>query len=161
MKLINRIFEIQQTSIKILLNLGRDIKYQIFLSLITELYWPFLHFRATSVTGSAVNELHQRGSHNMCSVIQLKAMKCCFLCCMLLSFIWDTRHVSYYKCLVFFTYAYIFWHSVRSPHPESVNGFKEDSELTIQLHQTLADMEAGLAGERQDITKPQCSYLQK
>ncbi|XP_043973870.1 protein cordon-bleu isoform X2 [Gambusia affinis] len=35
--------------------------------------------------------------------------------------------------------------SVRSPHPESVNGFKEDSELTIQLHQTLANMEAGLA----------------
>ncbi|KAM4736414.1 protein cordon-bleu isoform 2-T3 [Anableps anableps] len=35
--------------------------------------------------------------------------------------------------------------SVRSPHPESVNGFKEEEELTIQLHQTLADLEADLA----------------
>ncbi|XP_014891311.1 protein cordon-bleu isoform X6 [Poecilia latipinna] len=35
--------------------------------------------------------------------------------------------------------------SVRSPRPESVNGFKDYSELTIQLHQTLADLEADLA----------------
>uniref|UniRef100_A0A3B3X3P5 WH2 domain-containing protein n=1 Tax=Poecilia mexicana TaxID=48701 RepID=A0A3B3X3P5_9TELE len=35
--------------------------------------------------------------------------------------------------------------SVGSPRPESVNGFKDDSELTIQLHQTLADLEADLA----------------
>ncbi|XP_054897909.1 protein cordon-bleu isoform X2 [Poeciliopsis prolifica] len=36
-------------------------------------------------------------------------------------------------------------HSVRSLHPESVNSFEDDSELTIQLHQTLADLEADLA----------------
>lgn len=94
-KLINCIFEIQQTSIKILLNLERDIKYQIFLTLITELYQT-ISFRATSVTGSAVNELHQRGSHNMYSVVQLKAMKCCFLCCMLLSFICYETLIMYH-----------------------------------------------------------------
>ncbi|XP_035986483.1 protein cordon-bleu isoform X1 [Fundulus heteroclitus] len=36
-------------------------------------------------------------------------------------------------------------HDVRGPHPESVNGFNDDSELTVQLHQTLADL-AGHAG---------------
>lgn len=40
-------------------------------------------------------------------------------------------------------------HNDISPQAKSgkVKGYEEDPELTAQLHQTLADLEAGLAGE--------------
>ncbi|XP_008430368.1 protein cordon-bleu isoform X3 [Poecilia reticulata] len=49
--------------------------------------------------------------------------------------------------------------SVRSPHPESVNGFKDDSELTSQLHQTLADLEADLAEHEVIISAKNGPYV--
>ncbi|XP_015256037.1 PREDICTED: protein cordon-bleu-like isoform X3 [Cyprinodon variegatus] len=47
-------------------------------------------------------------------------------------------------------------HNLRGPNPQPLNGFKDNSELTVQLHQTLAD--AGLADEKEDIRKLQSSY---
>lgn len=49
--------------------------------------------------------------------------------------------------LVIFIFCIIFSQIDTSPQKQSVSSFEDNSDLTVQLHQTLADLETNLAGE--------------